>query len=161
MAKKDVPERQERIQRWLNDDREFLPLVSTIDDTNIGRLAKYRWYRFAQLAMWKDGKLLENDANWALVLDEIENWPMMLWVSILDQDTTIAEAKKAYNQMGAGRFTVTEKSDADDDTRDWKLTEMGWVNRGIRVATQLEIWKWVGPVGGQYPTVTTPEPADE
>ena len=53
--------------------------------------------------MFKEGKLLENDANWSVVKDEIDNWPMMRWVSILDMDTTIAEAKKAYNQMNVGQ----------------------------------------------------------
>ena len=149
--KEIIAARQHQVRLWLIQESEFLPVVAKIDEDNVGRLAAYRWYRFAQLALFRDGALLDNDAQWAIVEKEMNDWPMMLWVSILDVDTTINEAKKAYNQMTAGRFTITQHTDSDDKTRDFKLVEMGWAQRNMRRATQMQIWKWLGPVGGEYP----------
>ena len=146
-----IAERQNQVRLWLLRDLEYLSPLAKIDESGIGKLATYRWYRFAQLAMFRDGSLLDKDNQWAIVKKEMDDWPVMLWVSILDMDSTIGEAKRAYNQMTAGRFTVTQHTDESDTTRKFKLVEMGWAVRGIRKATQLEIFKWLGPVGGEYP----------
>ena len=143
--------RQQYIRRWLNSERHFLPYTSCLGD--VGKYAEHRFYRFGQLALFRDGRLLENDTNWATVKKELDDWPMTLWLNLLDVDTTINEAKAVYNSMTNGRFTVTMPSDEDDTRRPFKLVQMGWVHRNIRSATRLKIWQWLGTIGGEYPPI--------
>lgn len=143
-----IAARQHQIRLWLHSELEFLPFTSKIDP--LGKYAAYRFYRFGQLALFRDGKLLDNDTQWAVIEKEITNWPMKLWLSILDDDATISEAKEVYNVMGNGRITVTEHTE-EGVTRPFKLVKLGWVNRNMRSATQLDVWKWLGHIGGELP----------
>lgn len=143
-----IAERQRSVRLWLLAEAENLGMVAKID--TLGKYAVNRWYRFAQLAMYNEGALLERNENWAVIEQEIRNWPMTLWISILDNDETINEAKLVYNAMSNGRITVTRHTE-EGTTRPFELVQMGWAKRAIRSATQLDIWKWLGPVGGVYP----------
>ena len=143
-----IAERQHQIRLWLHQEMEFLPLTGKLDD--VGKYAAYRFFRFAQLALFKNGTLLNNDTQWATVEKEITDWPMRLWLSILDNDEIIKEAKEVYNVMGNGRFTITQHTEEGSD-RPFKLVKLGWVNRNMRSATELDIFKWLGHIGGELP----------
>lgn len=143
-----IAQRQDKIRMWLNQERDFLPMTSKID--TVGKYAAYRWYRFGQLALFRNGQLLGNDEQWATIEKEMNDWPMSLWLSILDQDATIREAKEVYNSMTLGRITVTQHTE-EGTFRPFQLVKLGWVTRNIRSATQLQIWEWLGPIGGEYP----------
>lgn len=145
---KIIQARQNEVRMWLHHEKEFLPYAGKIEV--FGKYAAYRFYRFAQLAMFRDGRLLDNDAQWAIVKKEMDDWPMTLWLSILVNDAIRAEAKEVYNHMTNGRFTITEHTEENSE-RPFKLTKMGWVQRNMRTASQLDIWMWLGHVGGKLP----------
>lgn len=140
--------RQHQIRVWLLQEMEYLPIVMAMDD--LGKYAKYRWYRFGQTALFKNGSLLNPDSQWGTIEQEMQNWPMMKWLSVLENDTIIEEAKNVYNTMDNGQLTITVHT-AEGAMRPFQLNRLTWASMNAGLATPVQIWKWLGPVGGELP----------
>lgn len=149
-----IAERQNQVRLWLLAEMEHLSTAMTLTSNNFGAYAIHRWYRFAQLAMVRNGAILLPDSQWAAIRDEMDNWPMLKWLSILDNDATINEAKEVYSAMTNGRITITAHT-AEGASRPFQLNRLSWAPRGMRAANQLRIWKWLGPIGGELPVRPT------
>lgn len=153
--KAKIQNRQDEVRRWLLQDADHLPTLNVMG--TVGTYAVYRWYRFGQVAAFNDGALLASDTDWARLKVEMRDWPAMLWVSILDNRFVLAEAKAVFGKLGVAQIAVTGPAKNTIEKRAWELRRLALSERGLLGVTELDVWRWLGPVGGQYPTPTVPE----
>ena len=118
-----------------------------------GQYMEKNWYARCRVAKHYDGLLFIDNTNWDAYLHEIENWPSHLWVSLLNTDARLSEAKACYGNNGTGKLAIT--TTADD--KSVSMAAATWVPRSLKRANELEILAWLGPVGGEMP----PPPPDQ
>lgn len=143
-------ERQDYVRRSLLAQIDVLPVAATLSVSGMGRYCINRWYRFAQLAMVRNGALLAPDTQWETVRAELDDWPILLWMSLLEDSEFAHAARTVYGSFAMSRFAVTQR---DADTGDWQNVTLGWRMSPMANVTQLAVWQWLGPVGGEQPAV--------
>ena len=147
--KEKVKSRQEHVRQWMFNDRLENPLFHDI--TSVAAIGEYidkRWDSFGRIALHDDGSLLGTDSQWNAIEKEMDDWPSTVWASQLDNDLTLRQASDIFNKSKSG-FALSVMA------KPMLLVEPTWAPAEIKSVSQLDIWKWLGPVGGTMPEATT------
>lgn len=142
-------ERMAVARRFLIDDRnnrEWFDAAAMAGEPGIYMVKN--WDARCRIAMHNDGLLLAEDEQWAVYKRELEHWPSLLWINLLQTSEGLEMARKCY-QRGLGKMAMTTRT-----LSGISIAPITWVPRGLRKASQLEILAWTGVVGGELPPLT-------
>ena len=152
-----IKSRQEHVRQWMLADRVENPLFQHLASVNgSGQYMEKRWYSFGQVALHDNGSMLGVDGQWAEMRREMNDWPSLLWVAQLKNSATFAQAEKIFSR-GREDFVLTTA------VTPVRIVKASWSKPVIKQVTQLQVWEWLGPIGGVMPAapVTTPDPEEE
>ena len=142
--KEIIAERQEVVRRHMLSEVEasnILTLLATADYE--GKAMLIRWYLFGQVALYKNGELLHDDANWSEIKAEM-SIPSSFWIWTLTKRQALSDVGRVVTDFGY-QFPRTDLGRDNDNPR---IYTMSWWNNSIRDIRRLQVLDWLGIVGG-------------